>query len=459
MNDHEAEFYILSSCLEKEDCLEYCLSELETKHFDDQNNMTIFKCFIDIVKSGAIVNPHTLHSHVSFNKIPLPNDFLLIVCRYPYCGIDHLPYYVERLHEAYRKRIVYSSCHSALSDLKDGESNKIIDNLVDKVCSVDKRDAKKSRTICEILKECWGYPSIDDYLEAKMEAFKSGKPMFDGFRSGYRFLDSKIGCFMNGGFYVVGARTHTGKTTLSLSLLHNIINSDQGANPLYFSMEMRDDEIAQRMICIEAGVDHTKFKDGNLTEQNMRDIAYACKKIESQNDYYIESSSNLSIAQVQSKIKKYVKHHGVNIVFVDYLTKIRAAGSYANKHLEVDAVSKGLQSIALELNVPIICLAQLNRSSAKRTDPRPTITDFRESGSIEEDADCVILMHRPDLYSDQKPGITEISIVKNRLMSQYGMIDYQLVNGKFKELGSVTEEIRKIAEEEESRAFMKGFGY
>jgi len=460
MKDHEAEGYILSSCLEKEHCLEYCLAELQHVMFDNLNNGLIFRCYADIVKSGSIVNAHTLNSHVAFNNIQLPNDYLLDICRHPYCTRDYLPYYIDRLQEAYRKRVIHQCCSSALLEIKQSKSEVIIDELVDKVCGIDKRDKKKSRTIHEIIAECWGYPTIDEYLEAKVNAFKSGKPMFDGFRSGYKLLDQKIGCFMNGGLYLIGARTHTGKTTFSLSLLHNLLTAEKECNPLYFSMEMNDDEIAARMIAIEANVCHTKLKDGNLTEIDVRNIAYACKKIESQKNYYIENTCNPTISQVQSKIKRYVKYHGVNLIIIDYLTKIKGNGGYGSKHLEVDSVSKGLQSIALELNVPVICLAQLNRESTKRQNPRPTMTDFRESGSIEEDADCVILLHRPDLYNSQdKPGVTEVTIVKNRLMSRYGRIEYQLQYGKFQELQEVSQVIKEANESNSAQAFDDMLGF
>jgi replicative DNA helicase len=160
-----------------------------------------------------------------------------------------------------------------------------------------------------------------------------------------------------------------------------------------------------------------------------------------------------------ARAKRMKKSHDIEILFIDYLTLIKSDSRHATKHMQVDEVSKGLQSLAKALKIPVVCLAQLNRASTGKDGDVPTLTSFRESGSIEEDADGCLLIHRPDYYNPTaKPGYVELIIAKNRIMGTLKKIDYSCnfsVSDRYFECLPLEEDVKRMVEENNPFIFKK----
>lgn len=239
-----------------------------------------------------------------------------------------------------------------------------------------------------------------------------------GLKTGFRDLDKKTAGFQKGDLIIVGARPAMGKTTFAQNLAYNIATINQ-RGVLFFSMEMASGQIVDRMISDVSGVDSWKIKTGNLTDEDFAKIGDALGEMDG-TPIYIDDTSSMDILSLRNKARRVAHDHDLGIIIIDYLQLLQGSNRYAgNRVQEVTEISRGLKVLARELNVPVIALAQLSRGVTGRDDPRPVLSDLRESGSIEQDADIVMMLHRVDYYhqneDDYEPtNITELIIAKHR---------------------------------------------
>ena len=239
----------------------------------------------------------------------------------------------------------------------------------------------------------------------------------------YVDLDTKLGGGLHGGeFMVIGARPSMGKTALMLNIAANV--ASHGVPVGVLSMEMSREALVHRLIASEARVDLAQLRGGIvMTDDTLRAVYAACESV---NGYplYIDDTPALTVASARTKARRMVQRHGVKVVFIDYLQLMTAPGSSENRQTEVSAISRGLKALARETGVPVVALSQLNRSVEGRSDFRPRMSDLRESGSIEQDADVIGLLHREEYYhpgdsawaqaNEHLIGIGELILAKNR---------------------------------------------
>ena len=209
-----------------------------------------------------------------------------------------------------------------------------------------------------------------------------------------------------------------GKTTFAQNLAYNIASINK-RGVLFFSMEMAANEIIDRMISDVSGVDNWKMRTGNLTDEEFSKIGDALGEMD-EIPIYIDDTSSMTIIELRNKARRAAHDHDIGVIVVDYLQLIAGDGTYrGNRVMEVTEISRGLKILARELEVPVVALAQLSRSVTGRDDPRPVLSDLRESGSIEQDADLVMFLHRPDYYRQnddnyEETHITELLVAKHR---------------------------------------------
>lgn len=213
-------------------------------------------------------------------------------------------------------------------------------------------------------------------------------------KSGYYDLDEMIVGFERGNYYIVAARPSMGKTAFGLGLASNA--SDNGHNVGFFSMEMKDIDLYFRRLCAETGIEFNKIKRGKVNNNEREEILKATRKINIQN-IIIDDTPSLSPIELKSKAKRMLQKYKIDIIVVDYLQYIFVKNKQSREQ-EVSTASRTLKDLAKELNIPVIALAQLNRAVESRTDKTPMLSDLRDSGSIEQDADCIIFLHRPEYY-------------------------------------------------------------
>jgi len=209
-----------------------------------------------------------------------------------------------------------------------------------------------------------------------------------------------------------------GKTTFAQNLAYNSATIN-GKGVLFFSMEMAKNEIVDRMVSDVSGVNNWKIRTGNISDEEFAKISDAFEEM-SEIPLYIDDSSSMTILELRNKARRAAHDHDIGLIILDYLQLLQGSDRYAgNRVQEVTEISRGLKQLARELEIPVVALAQLSRSVTGRDDPRPVLSDLRESGSIEQDADLVMFLHRPDYYNQGKEGyedthITQLIIAKHR---------------------------------------------
>lgn len=244
-----------------------------------------------------------------------------------------------------------------------------------------------------------------------------------GLRTGLRDLDNLTQGLHGGELVLVAARPGIGKTALALSIADAIAAEK---NPVgFFSVEMRKSEIARRLISMRSGVDLKYFRSGDRIPNDLyREFIVTCHKL-AEMPLWVDDASVLTIAQLRTRARRMMVQRGLSAVFVDYVQLMTAPGNdRENRQIEVSAISRGLKALARELDIPVVALCQINRESAKRADNKPRISDLRESGSLEQDADAIWLLHREEMHHEgddewmrsnpQKIGMGEIIVGKQR---------------------------------------------
>jgi replicative DNA helicase len=216
---------------------------------------------------------------------------------------------------------------------------------------------------------------------------------------------------------ILAARPGMGKTAFALNIALNIIFRERLPVAI-FSLEMSKEQLSQRLLCAQAGIDGNRLRTGFLGEADWPKLTRAMNEL-TEAPLYIDDSANLSVLEMRSKARRLKKNYGLSLLIVDYIQLIRGTSRGDNRVQELSEISRQLKGLAKELQVPVLCLSQLSRKVEERTDKRPLLSDLRESGAIEQDADMVVFIHRPGYYQSKTEGgqedlTAEIIIAKQR---------------------------------------------
>ena len=235
----------------------------------------------------------------------------------------------------------------------------------------------------------------------------------EGVMSGFRDLDLLTHGFHAGNMIVLAARPAVGKSTLGLDIArHAAIHENKCA--VIFSLEMSKSEITMRMLSAEARVGLNNIRSGQLSDDDWAKLARRMGEI-SDAPLFIDDSPNLSMMEIRAKARRLKQRHDLKLIVIDYLQLMTSGKRVENRQQEVSEFSRQLKLMAKELDIPVIAISQLNRGPEQRTDKRPMLSDLRESGSIEQDADVVILLHREDMYDSQnRQGEADLHVAKHR---------------------------------------------
>ena len=242
------------------------------------------------------------------------------------------------------------------------------------------------------------------------------KTALTGTPSGFKDLDEKTGGFQPGNLIIIAARPSMGKSALVANVAENAVLA--GHAVALFSLEMSESELAQRFVASQARIKGEDLRRGKVAEQRWPKILEACQRL-AEAPLYVDDSSDTGVLEVRAKARRL--HHqidgGLGLVIVDYLQLMRHEGRVESRVEQVSQISRGLKGLARELNVPVIALSQLSRGVEQRGgDKRPVLSDLRDSGAIEQDADLVMFIYRDEYYDkeSERPGEADIIIAKHR---------------------------------------------
>jgi len=256
---------------------------------------------------------------------------------------------------------------------------------------------------------------LTDTYKAVEEAYEN-KVLVTGVPTGFQGLDEKTSGFQPGDFIVIAGRPSMGKTALALNIARNA--SLETVEPAaVFSLEMSKEQLSLRMLSSEARIDSSRMRGGFLSESDLARINRAAGALYDI-PIYIDDSPAISALEIRAKARRMKMDKGLGLVVIDYLQLMRGRASAERRELEISEISRSLKALAKELNIPVVALSQLNRKVEDRTNKRPVLSDLRESGAIEQDADVILFIYRDEVYHKEEDnpnkGIAELILAKQR---------------------------------------------
>ncbi len=413
--DIEAEKSLLGAVLLSDQAFPDISSVVQPEDFYDPRHVQIFQGMNDLFNNHSPIDLMTLTAQLKKNKT------LKSVGGSPYLTeltnfvptASHADAYAELIAQASLRRKlirVGTDIATAVYD-NNGKIEELVGEAEKKLFAVSNKTVKTDYSVL-------GDLLIDAY--DRIEELHKNKGALRGLKTGFRDLDNKTAGFQNGDLIIVGARPAMGKTTFAQNLAYNVATRNgDGKGVLFFSMEMAKNEIVDRMISDISGVHAWNLRTGNVSDEDFAAIGDALGDM-SEVPLYIDDTSSMTIYDLANKARRAAHDHNISMLIVDYLQLIQGSDRYkGNRVQEVTEISRGLKTLARDLEIPIIALAQLSRGVTGRDDPRPVLSDLRESGSIEQDADLVMFLHRPDYYKQNNDdyiptNITELILAKHR---------------------------------------------
>ena len=409
-HDIEAEQAVIGSMLTDREAVVSALEVLKPEDFYREDNKLIYNAILNLYNRAEPIDIITLKDELSsINKLDAVGG-LEYIAQLP----DKVPTtsnaarYVKIVEE---KSILRSLIKTANEILNLGydptqEVEQIMDGAERKIFEVMQRKNQK------------GYFSIKDILVesfTQLEKLYNQKQHITGVPTGFADLDYKTAGLHGSELILVAARPAMGKSAFALNIAANA--AVRAHTPvMIFSLEMSKDQMANRILCSEALVDSNKVRTGKVEEEDWAKLAAASGML-SESDIFIDDTPGISIMEIRAKCRKMKMEKNIGLVVIDYLQLIQASGKRGgSREQEIAEISRSLKILAKEIDVPVIALSQLSRAPEQRPDHRPMLSDLRESGSIEQDADIVMFLYRDDYYNEdsEKKNIAEVIIAKQR---------------------------------------------
>lgn len=441
---------LLGSCLNSFNAANDCLLQLDEDDFSNHQNKSILGALKSFFKETASLDFSLFVEYLKkTDAMEKCGGMGRLVNISSSVGIvyDYDQYFQEIKNLSSLRKLILAGMDSIeLSAKKDAKYQEISADLLKKLFSIDSQGKSKTYTPLGILDSYSENGTFEEHSEWMRKRVAQGLTPYTGIASNFPILDQTLGFFRNGAIYYIGARTSMGKTTFMLNLIISMLGKGTPFPVGIFSLEMPANMILAKILCLMADVSFSAYEDALILPEQYERIMERASHVRKL-PILIEDDEDMTISRIRSRARRLVQNEGAKIIFIDYLTRIKSDTKYSSKHLQVDEISKGLQSMAKELNVPVICLAQLNRASEDKPGSVPTLSSFRESGSIEEDCDGALLLHRPDYYDKNiQPGKLHVIVAKNRIRGRLRKVEFQKLpySERFEELKDLGEVVKKL---------------
>lgn len=410
-HDLEAEQAIIGSMLTDKDAVISAIEVLRAEDFYREDNKAIFEAIFNLYNRAEPIDIITVKSELEtmgkFEQVG---------------GLEYLAELPEKVPTTANasKYIKIVEEKSTLRRLIK-TANEIIELGYDPLQDVEDIMEGAEKKIFNIMQEKnqKGYTPIKDVLVesfTKLEELYNRKQHITGVPSGFSELDYRTAGFHGSELILIAARPAMGKTAFALNIAVNA--AIRGNTPVaIFSLEMSKDQLVNRIMCSEAMVDSNKVRTGKLEENDWTKLAESIGPL-SEANIFIDDTPGINITEIRAKCRKLKLEKNIGMVVIDYLQLIQGSSKRASgsREQEISEISRSLKILAKELNVPVIALSQLSRAAEQRPDHRPMLSDLRESGAIEQDADIVMFLYRDDYYNkeSEKKDIAEVIIAKHR---------------------------------------------
>lgn len=408
----DAEKGILCSILIDPDAMEAVRGEtLTVKDFHHPHHATIFQSMLELYEKNEPIDVVTVANNlmingqletVGVNTLSMIEEFL------PTSAAVMSYVRLVKGKSALRRLISAAKSITEAAYAQNIEVNEVIDQAEQSILSIRESTAKKGILSLKELSSL----AVQRYAE-----LIENKNPVTGVPSGFFDLDKNTAGFQPGELIIIAARPSMGKTAFTLNIAAHV-GLKENQPVAFFSLEMGAEQLFSRLIGSYAEIDLSKLRSGAIKAEDYNKLTQAAGCL-AEAPMYIDETPSLSIGDLRNKARRLVHQYGIKILMVDYLQLMSAPHKFESKAVEVGEISKGLKGIARELNIPVIALSQLNRGVESRTDKRPMMSDLRESGAIEQDADVIAFLYREEYYlrdktPEDKKNIAELIIGKNR---------------------------------------------
>ena len=406
----EAERAVLGSAMQNATSLMYIMENLQAEDFYQPQHQVLYRAMANLFSAGRSVDLITMDTELtrlgSLDGVGGTEYLIDLIQSVPTAA--YLQHYVDIVLEK-----------STLRKLITASGD------ISRICYEQRMDMQETllfaeKTIFDIVMRRTGSEQLTPIREvmkktlAQIEELVRNKGQISGAPTGFSILDKLLTGVHGGELIIVGARPSMGKTSFVMNIASYAAR--YGKSIAMFSLEMPKEQLAMRMLCGDARVNMQNVRSGTLSSKDWQRLSEALGPL-SETKMFLDDSASLSPAQLRSRCRRLMSERGLDLIVIDYLQLMTADGRSENRQLEVSEISRKLKGIALELKVPVLACAQLSRANVKRTGSiKPVLSDLRDSGSIEQDADVVMFLHRAYYYNKEEgdPSEAEVIVAKQR---------------------------------------------
>lgn len=408
-NDTLAEQAVLGSMLVSKEAVQAAVEVLKTEDFYREDNKEIYAAMQDIYSIGKEIDMITVSEQLrlrgTLERVGGTQNLATLIDNVP--TTSNIENYVKIVEE---KSTLRNLIKVANDIIKTGYSQtEELDAIIEQSEKgifdlVQNRNSKGYSSMKEILVDAFD----------SIEKMYQNKDKLSGIESGFIDLDEKISGLNKSDLIIVAARPAMGKSAFVLNIASYVAMHDK-VPVMIFNLEMSKEQLVKRMLSSESEIDSMKLNNADLESEDWLKLGEASGRL-SDVPIYIEDTSSLSSSEIRAKCRKAKLEKGIGLIIIDYLQLMESRSNVASRQQEISEISRSLKIMAKELDVPVIALSQLSRATESRADHRPMLSDLRESGSIEQDADIVLFLHREDYYDKEteKKNVAEVIIAKNR---------------------------------------------
>ncbi len=413
-NNIDAEKSVIGAMFLSKYALQKAIETLSTENFFLNKHGKIFDCLKDLYNQGIAIDITTVTDNLK-NKNQLKEiggvEYLTEILEETPTAAN-VDYYINIVEDksVLRNLINEATDIVTLGYQTENSVTETLDKAEAKILTVVKnRKSSNFKTMPQVLTD----------VQENLERLANNKGKISGLSTGFFDIDAITNGLHENELIILAARPSMGKTALALNMATNIALESK-KSVIIFTLEMRAEQLVSRMISSVGQIQATKLQNGNLMNEDWKRVNEAMSQL-GETNIYIDDSPGVTIGDIKAKSRRVASFdENLGVIFIDYLTLIATTNKYSgNRQQEVSELSRSLKTLALELKIPIVCLAQLSRTPELREDKRPILSDLRESGSIEQDADIVAFIYRDDYYHpeskiDDNMSKTEIIVRKNR---------------------------------------------
>ena len=401
----ETEQAVIGSILINPECVTVVLSHVKPDYFYIEQHRAIMDAIMILDTLGSRIDALTvldkLSSNPNFDVESGKNYLFQIAQMVP--SAANVENYCKIVREKYFLRSLINISRETIDSAVDGgaEADKILDSAEQKIYDIRKgRAAGSLRKLSEVI-SAEVYPTLVKISSDNSEEFK-------GIPTGFSKLDEITSGLNRSDLVLIGARPAMGKTSFALNIARNV--GMTGKKVIFFSLEMSNEQLASRVLSTEARVESNKLRSGNISEEEWARLAQATDRLTKCNLYF-DDTSTITVPDIKSKIKRT---KDVDCIIIDYLGLMQSATKKENRVQEITEITRGLKMLAKDLKIPVVCCAQLSRGPEKngKASNRPMLSDLRDSGSIEQDADIVMMLYREGYYKNGSQNPDEVDMTK-----------------------------------------------